>query len=87
MAISMTLGQDCPENQPLRLVRIIILLIVGVFPLPRIQSQEQVMSNSSQTDVQVSTPAWMKAINQKLEDGLIKKYGETQHTAWVAAGL
>ena len=36
------------------------------------------MSNSSQPAVQASTPAWMKASNQKLEGELVKKYGEGQ---------
>ena len=36
------------------------------------------MSNSSQPATQVSAPAWMKAANQKLENELVKKYGEGQ---------
>jgi hypothetical protein len=78
MAVSMNSSADCPRNTPLRLFRIFTLLIVGILSLPRIQSQEQAMSNFSQPAVQTSAPAWMNTTNQKLEAELIKKYGEGQ---------
>ncbi len=74
----MDLSPDCPRNARRRLFGIFILLIVGMLTLPRIQSQEPAMSDSSQPAVQAPAPAWIHTTNQKLEAELVKKYGEGQ---------
>jgi hypothetical protein len=51
MAVRMNSGQYRQKNTHLRLFTIFTLVIAGMFSLPRSQSQEQVMSNSSQPAV------------------------------------
>src|ERR1041385_386130 len=62
-------------------MKILVLLIVigAVLSLP-VQSQEQVMQNSSQLASSALAPLWMKDATQKLEIELVKKYGEGQRS-------